>query len=411
MENTITLTALQKMISKALAQSVADSYWVVAEVSECKVNYSGHCYMELVERAADGKAPVAQARAVVWSSNYKMMSAYFRSQTGSEITAGMKLLVRCSVSYHAVYGLSLTISDIDPTYTIGETERLRRETITRLQNEGILDMNSQCPMAQLPQRLAVISSAQAAGYQDFMNELRAYPYRFETELFAAVMQGDGAEASVVAAFEAIAQRDEEFDAVVLIRGGGSVSDLACFDSYMLCSYLAQMPLPVITGIGHDKDVSVADMVAHLSLKTPTAVAAYLVGEAHAIAVRLDELQARVMSDSRSVMIACDRRLEQLSMALVARSRDRLTAGIAAMDGYSQRLINGVSNVFERQRSRLDLLESAIEGASPQRILARGYAIVRGVGGTALSSVTELEPGEQLSIELKDGTMKATVNDK
>lgn len=412
MEQAITLTTLQNRIGDAIAAAAAGPYWVVAEISDCKVNYSGHCYLELVERPDQGRSPIAQARAAIWSSRYKILAAYFRDQTGGDLAQGQKVLVRCSVSYHPLYGLSLTITDIDPTYTIGETERLRRATIARLQQEGIFDMNRQWPLDELPQRLAIISSPQAAGYQDFMNELSASPCRFETELFPAVMQGDGAEGAIVAAFEAVAEREEDFDAVVLIRGGGSVSDLACFDSYLICSYLAQMPLPVITGIGHDKDVSVADMVAHTSLKTPTAVAAYLTGEAEAIAMRLAQLEGGLNNGCRNLLMAADRRIEQLSAALSGRSRQRLNVGLSAMDSYSQRLHSTLGSAFERQRSRLDLFEVSVTAASPARILARGYAIVRSGGtGGAITSAKAAAVGDQICLQLKDGSIHATITQK
>ena len=450
MENYITLSALQGQLRTVIEQYAGGAHWVVAEISECKVNYSGHCYLELVERQTNGKAPVAQARAVIWSSTYKLISGYFRFQTGTDLNAGMKVLVKCTVSYHPVYGLSLVISDIDPAYTLGETERLRRQTIAQLQEEGVFEMNKTLALPDVPQRIAVISSAKAAGYRDFMQEIDASPYRFELTLFGAVVQGDAAEDSIVGALDAIAGREAEFDAVVIIRGGGSTSDLGCFDNYRLCAYIAQFPLPVITGIGHDKDVSVADMVAHTALKTPTAVAAYLVDCAAEMETRLDSLYETLTGQARQTLIQESNRLENAGLLLSTRTvqqlhtgmarldslrsrlriaaterltnelrrcasfgtqvsqctAQRLTAGEARMRYARERLASAAEGVIERTRSRLELLQVSIDAASPRRILSRGYAIVRGV-----RSVTEVRTGQSLRIELQDGTLHANVTSK
>ena len=275
----ITLSELQRHIKQALEGALPLPVWVVAEVSELKVNYSGHCYLELVEKSepARGGTPIprAQARAVIWRQQYAMLSAYFEAETGSRLAAGMKILAKVLVSYHELYGLSLQITDLDASYTLGEVERQKQMTIAQLQADGVWDMNREQELPLLTQRVAIVSSAAAAGYRDFCNELQQGGYAFRTTLFDAVVQGQAAEESICAALAAVAERQEEFDVVVIIRGGGSASDLSCFNSYRLCSYVAQFPLPVVTGIGHDKDTSVADMVAHTPLKTPTAVAAWL----------------------------------------------------------------------------------------------------------------------------------------
>lgn len=247
---------------------------MTAEISELKVNYSGHCYLELVEKGGANHVPKAKISAVIWRSTYGMIASYFGAATGGQtLCAGLKVLVKALVSYHELYGLSLQITDIDPSYTLGDMELPsagRRSE--QLQRDGVFDMNRELPMPAVVQRLAVVSSRNAAGYQDFMKELSSGPYRFEVTLFDAFMQGAESEESIVRALETVADALDDFDAVVLIRGGGSQSDLGSFDSYRLCCHLAQFPLPVIAGIGHDKDRSVADLVAAVSLKTPTAVA-------------------------------------------------------------------------------------------------------------------------------------------
>ena len=295
----ITLQQLQQRIKGTIEQALPLPVWVAAEISELKVNYSGHCYLELVEKSDQPSArsnaaiPKAQARAVIWRSQYQMISAYFRATTGRTLEAGMKILAKVTVNYHELYGLSLQISDIDPAYTMGEVEREKQLTIEQLKADGVWDMNREQTLPLPVQRVAVVSSASAAGYRDFMQELKASAYSLRTTLFEAVMQGQAAEDSLCEALEQVAERMEEFDVVVIIRGGGSVSDLSCFNSYRLCSYVAQFPLPVITGIGHDKDTSVADMVAHTPLKTPPAVAAWLVEGLATIAAWLNDALASV----------------------------------------------------------------------------------------------------------------------
>ncbi len=270
----ITLRELQRRVKAALEGQFALPVWVSAEISEIKVNYSGHCYLELVEKGGDNGVPTAQARAVVWRSHYPRISGYFEAETGQPLAAGIKILAKVLVSYHELYGFSLQITDIDPSYTLGDMERQRQQTIAQLQQDGVWEMNREVPMPAVVQRIAIVSSVNAAGYQDFCKELDKSPYRFRLTLFDAFMQGEAAEESIVEALCAVADRAEDFDAVVLIRGGGSRSDLNCFNAYRLCAHVAQFPLPILTGIGHDKDTSVADMVAHTALKTPTAVAGY-----------------------------------------------------------------------------------------------------------------------------------------
>ena len=272
----ITLSQLQRLVKETLHERFALPVWVSAEISEIKVNYSGHCYLELVEKGGDNGVPLAQSRAVIWRTAYPRIAGYFEAETGQRLAAGIKILAKVAVNYHELYGFSLQITDIDPTYTLGDMERQRQITIAQLQQEGVWDMNREAPMPVVVQRVAVVSSANAAGYQDFRKELAKSPYRFDVTLFDAFMQGAAAEESIVAALCAVAERMDEFDAVVLIRGGGSASDLNCFNAYRLCAHVAQFPLPILTGIGHDKDTSVADMVAHTALKTPTAVAGWLV---------------------------------------------------------------------------------------------------------------------------------------
>ena len=406
----ITLSELQRHIKQALESALPLPVWVVAEVSELKVNYSGHCYMELVEKSEPAKGgtpiPRAQARAVIWRQQYAMLSAYFEAETGSKLSAGMKILAKVVVSYHELYGLSLQITDLDASYTLGEVERQKQMTIAQLQADGVWDMNREQELPLLTQRIAVVSSAAAAGYRDFCNELQQGGYAFHLELFEAVVQGHAAEESVCAALERIAERAECFDAVVIIRGGGSASDLSCFNSYRVCSYVAQFPLPVITGIGHDKDTSVADMVAHTPLKTPTAVAAWLT-----------ERMAQQMAWLEDASFA----LSQLAQGATSRELlrlERLTGELQRLGGtYCERARGRVALLQEqlttqltlflnKQKMFLKMAESVVEARSPQQILRLGFAIVR-CDGRAITSAEGIA-GREVEIELHKGKIKAEI---
>lgn len=406
----ITLSELQRHIKQALEGALPLPVWVVAEVSELKVNYSGHCYLELVEKSepARGGTPIprAQARAVIWRQQYAMLSAYFEAETGSRLAAGMKILAKVLVSYHELYGLSLQITDLDASYTLGEVERQKQMTIAQLQADGVWDMNREQELPLLTQRVAIVSSAAAAGYRDFCNELQQGGYAFRTTLFDAVVQGQAAEESICAALAAVAERQEEFDAVVIIRGGGSASDLSCFNSYRLCSYVAQFPLPVVTGIGHDKDTSVADMVAHTPLKTPTAVAAWLTermarldGWLEDALFRLSELAVKATQREQLRLERMAGEVARLGGTYCERARSRM-----AMLG--EQLRSEVARFIERRAMFLQVAESSVEARAPEKILRLGFAVVR-CDGRAVTSAKGLK-GREVEIQLAEGYIKAEV---
>ncbi|MCL2562204.1 MAG: exodeoxyribonuclease VII large subunit [Rikenellaceae bacterium] len=424
----ITLVELQTALKRKLEEAVPLPFWVTAEVSELNVNSSGHCYLELVEKGG-GKLPKARVAAVVWRSTWGALRPYFASATGSELGAGMSILVRATVSYHELYGLSLVISDIDPTYTLGDMERQRQQTVQRLQDEGVFDMNREVGLPDVMQRVAVVSSPNAAGYQDFMNELAASSYRFETELFEAVMQGAGAEDSLIAALERIAARAEEFDVTVIVRGGGSQSDLAAFDSYRLASHVAQFPLSVATGIGHDKDQSVADLVARISFKTPTAVATWLVAGLAEFEALLDDFQEDVTHDAiaildeqRARVRGCamalaqvtggfartiEVRLERLAGDLRRRQDALLFARRTRLDALSATLRERVAGYLSRAGARLELAAAATRNRTPDAILSLGFAIVRR-GGVAVTDAATLSSGDRLDVTFAVGRATAEV---
>ena len=406
----ITLSELQRHIKQALESALPLPVWVAAEVSELKVNYSGHCYMELVEKSEPTKGgtaiPRAQARAVIWRSQYAMLASYFEAETGSRLAAGMKILAKVLVSYHELYGLSLQIIDLDASYTLGEVERQKQMTIAQLQRDGVWDMNREVELPLLTQRIAVVSSSAAAGYRDFCNELREGGYAFRLTLFDAVVQGQAAEESICRALADVAQRQEEFDAVVLIRGGGSASDLSCFNSYRLCSYVAQFPLPVITGIGHDKDTSVADMVAHTPLKTPTAVAAWLTERMAQQDGWLEEAAMRLAEAATRATQREQLRLERISGEVIRLGGTYCERAQSRLAMLKEQLSAEVARFIDRRQMFLATAEGVVEGRKPDNILRMGFAIVR-CDGRAVKSAEALA-GREVEIELAKGKVKAKV---
>ncbi|MBO5017769.1 MAG: exodeoxyribonuclease VII large subunit [Alistipes sp.] len=403
----ITLYDLQRMVRTTLESRFTEPVWISAEISELKVNRTGHCYLNLVEKGASDGAPRAEARAVIWRSAYLSLASMFEAATGSELRAGLRVLVRVVVSYHELYGFSLQIIDIDPSYTLGEVERRRRETISRLQSDGVWDMNRELELARPTLRIAVVSSRTAAGYQDFMNELCRPAYRFEVTLFESLMQGDAAEQSVIAALSAIAERESEFDVVAIIRGGGSTSDLALFDSYHIALCVAQFPLPVFAGIGHDKDVSVVDMVAHTSLKTPTAVATKLVEMVdyelttiEGYAADIATLVERYMHEEQMKIYTLGTDIERLANSFISNEQNRLNMIKSALNSR-------IELIFSLEHQRLTEAERALESYSIDNILRLGFAVARS-GDRALKSVDDGHVGDSIDIELYDGSIGAEI---
>lgn len=400
---TITLSQLQRQVKQTLTEQFALPVWVSAEISELKVNYAGHCYLELIEKGEEDAVPKAQARATIWRNRYPHVSSYFEAETGQPLTAGIRILAQVLVSYHELYGFSLQINDIDPAFTLGEMERQKNATIRRLQEEGVWEMNRQVELPAVVQRLAVVSSAKAAGFQDFINELKKSRYAFQTTLFEAVMQGLSAEESIIDALGRVADRMEQFDAVVIVRGGGSQSDLSCFNAYRLSTHVAQFPLPVLTGIGHDKDQSVVDMVAASPHKTPTAVAAWLVermanleGWLEGAATQLHETTLRHLREAALS-------LERMSSELHRTTKETLLTEQLKLNHHALQLPERVADYLARQRMRLEQAEKLTESRSPRHILQLGFAIVRSEG-RVLKTTSEVAKATSIEIELNDGTI-------
>ena len=381
----ITLSQLQGRISIALAEALPLPVWVSAEVADIKINASGHCYIELIEKNEKTGATEAQARATIWRSQVMSTIGRFEQESGQRLAKGMKILFKATVQHHAVYGMSLQIQQIDALHTIGDMERRRQQTIEQLQKEGVWEQNRSLPMPLVVQRVAVISSATAAGYRDFMKELERSAYRIKTELFEATMQGERCDESIVAALYAVAERKEEFDAVAIIRGGGSTGDLECYNSYLLAFAVTQFPLPVLTGIGHDKDTSVTDMVAHTPLKTPTAVAAWIDGRAADFDGALEYCVISLRDICQQATHSAALRLEQFS---------------ADVRHLAERTL-------QSEKQRLEGIATLVANFAPERIFRLGYAIAR-KEGKALQSVEDVAIGDSINISLANGEIESKI---
>ena len=406
----ITLAELQLTIRDTLTERFALPLWVSAEVADVKVNSSGHCYLELIDKGlSDGAngVPKAQARGVIWRSHYARIVSRFEAESGQQLERGIKILVKVTLTYHELYGLSLQITDIDPSYTLGDMERRKQEAIARLKQEGVWDMNRETTMPLLVQRIAVISSSKAAGWQDFRNELFRYGYAFSLTLFEAVMQGENSEDSIISALEMIANEEQQFDTVVIIRGGGASSDLNCFNTYRLGAHIAQFPLPVITGIGHDKDVSIADMVAHTMLKTPTAVAVWLNDRMATLEAALDnaaiELHDLCTTLTHSASLQLERHTTELQMSA---QRLMMTLDLK-LENLSTLLRDITQQALNKEVQRLALFSQIAESRSPEHILKLGFAVAR-VAGRAITSRSQVASGDTVTIEVADGTITTKI---
>lgn len=402
----ITLAELQLTIRDTITERFSLPVWVSAEIADVKVNSSGHCYLELIDKGANDGAngvPKAQARGVIWRSHYARVVGLFEAESGQRLTRGIKILVKVTLNYHELYGLSLQITDIDPSYTLGDMEHRKQEAIAQLQNDGVWDMNREQPLPPLVQRIAVISSSKAAGWQDFRNELFKYGYTFIAVLHEAVMQGEGAEQSIISALEEVASVQEQYDAVVIIRGGGSTSDLNCFNSYRLASHVAQFPLPVLTGIGHDKDVSVADMVAHTMLKTPTAVAVWLNDRMATLEVALDNTAIELHNLCTIATHRSSLQLERHTAELQMTAQQILTTLGYSLENIATHLRESTLATIDRESQRLTLLAQIAESRSPKQILKMGFAIAR-VAGKAITSRSQVAAGDIVTIEVADGVI-------
>lgn len=389
-ENPLTLYSLNSIVREAVSAALPSRYWITGELSEVREAVNGHCYIELVQRDEATGELVAKARGTIWARIYSLLSPYFLEQTGHRFTQGLKVLLQVSVNFHELYGYTLDVCDIEPAYTIGDMARKRQMVIRQLTDEGVINLNKELPFPLLPQRVAVISSSAAAGYGDFCDQLHnnAYGFVFYTRLFPAPMQGNGVEQGIIDALDSIARDSDFWDVVVIIRGGGAVSELSCFDTYELANNCAQFPLPVVTGIGHRRDESVLDIVAHTSAKTPTAAAELLIHAMLAQAGWLADVQQGVVSAVRSRVDAEKLRLQSLV----------------------QRIPVATALFMQGQHHKLDLCQKYIDASSPERILALGYSITR-INGKAVRSTDDIMPGDEIVTTVSGGSFTSKVTEK
>jgi exodeoxyribonuclease VII large subunit len=441
---TLTLFELNALVRQTLELGMPDDYWVEAELSEVH-EVRGHCYMELIQKDAHNNTPVAKASAKCWASTWRLARPHFERVTGQQLHAGMKVLLKVSAQFHENYGFSWIVTDIDPTYTMGDMARKRQEIIRQLKEEGVFDLQKELQLPMFCQRIAVISSANAAGYGDFVNQLENndYGFRFHTQLFPAVMQGEGVEQSVIAALNKIFARLKKedsslftlhsslnFDCVVIIRGGGATSDLSGFDTLALAENVANFPLPVITGIGHERDESVLDMVSHTRVKTPTAAAAFLISNLKIVLDEIEDCEQRIHAKVKQRMDMEKIRLLNYAQKIpmlfsVVRTRQEALLGqllvkMRSSIGYRlqderHRLIvlqNNMQPVLYRkltdERHLLDLLSQRLIGLDPNRLLKRGYSITLNNGRT-VRDVSQLKEGDELETRFENGTVRSVVN--
>lgn len=433
-EQTLSLYELNALVKRSINACLPDTYWVQAELSDVRSNYSGHCYLEFVQKEPRGNNLIAKARGTVWSNVYRLLKPYFEEETGQAFVAGIKVLVKVSVEFHELYGYSLTVQDIDPTYTVGDMARRRREILKQLEEEGVLTLNKELELPLLAQRIAVISSATAAGYGDFCNQLEHNPYGFVfyPRLFPAVMQGEKVEQSVIAALDAINARRDDWDVVVIIRGGGATSDLSGFDTYDLAANCAQFPLPVITGIGHERDDTVLDSVSHTRVKTPTAAAEFLINHLHDTADTLEEYASFILHAVSARMEREKTRLTRLVERIPMQTRIRLTnehyrgermikqletalQSRLTKEKHHLQLIETRLGIVSQRRlvqesHRLQLLEQQLKAASPEHLLKRGYSITL-KDGKVVTDVAVLHPGDELITRFAKGEVKSVVTQK
>ncbi len=429
----ITLSELQVRIEQSLKQSLPKTLWVIAEINELSVNFKGHCYLELIEKEENSTQITAKQRATIWAYSYNVINSYFKTETGIPLQTGLKVLVQCSVEFHALYGMSLNITNIDPVYTLGEEEKQRREIIERLQTEGVIDMNKALKLPALVQRIAIISSETAAGYQDFMHSLHNNRAQliFTTTLFNAAMQGVEVEQSVITALERIFEQEQNFDVVVIIRGGGAKTDLRWFDNYSIAAHIAQFPLPVITGIGHDKDLSIADIVAHTALKTPTAVAEFLIDRMSEVLQQWQDLHQRlttvcatIVEQQRSQLADYKHRLEihgkhrienellRLQFAgnqLEKSVKTAINQKLQQIENYKKHLKTVAQQSLNTYKQRLQLYETKIAANNIETILAKGFTLTTNADGKRIHSVSDVHANEILRTYFADGVVESVVN--
>ncbi len=450
----ISLSQLNGIVKEVLKDNLIKTYWIVAEISEIRQNYSGHCYLEFIQKDEDSDNLVAKARANIWANTYRLIKPYFETSTNSTLEQGMKILVNVSVEFHELYGLSLTVHDIDPAYTVGDMEQKRTLTIQKLVSDGVFEMNRELEMPVVPQRIAIISSITAAGYDDFISQLinNEFGFVFYPCLFQAYMQGEAAENSILNAIDKIYNNIEYFDVVVIIRGGGSRAELSCFDSYNLASNICQFPLPVIAGIGHERDQSVVDMVANTRVKTPTAAAAFLIDKLSVFANEIYSMSEQIISEAQNIIDNKEHEIELISERITyfAKNLVRDKKESLLRSGYNIAIassrkfsvvnfdINEIENkiryswsdmlkiqkrqikfeqdkfssslktMLQNQIIKIDSTQRILNQCEPVTILKKGFSITT-LNGKQIKNIESIKDGTQIETEFINGKISSIVN--
>ena len=404
----LTLRQLNLMVRDAIEMQMPDEYWVEAELAECRER-GGHCYLELIEKEDATNTPVAKASAKCWRQTWQMIQPYFQRTTGQALRTGMKVLLKVYAQFHETYGFSWIVTDIDPTYTLGDMARKRQEIIRQLKEEGVFDLQRELCIPLFAKRIAVISAAEAAGYGDFCRQLEdnEYGFKFETTLFPAIMQGEQVESSVVEALNAIYHSIRDFDVVVIIRGGGATSDLSGFDTLALAENVAQFPIPVITGIGHDRDESILDMVANTRVKTPTAAAALLIDNLRQVLERINNAQQRITLAIHQRIANHKSRLTSLQTLIPALVERTLSNAKHRIELMQNRLPAVTERIITNQKHKLSQIELMLQSYDPQLLLKRGYSITL-MNGRAIRDPKELKVGDEIETRVEKGTIRSVV---
>ena len=409
-ERHFSLQQLNLLVRDAINSCLSGVYWLETEIAQINEN-RGHCYLEVIQKEQGYNTPVARAQAKCWRNTWGSIKPYFEHTTGQTLKAGMKVLVLVHPDFHEAFGFSWIVDDIDPRFTLGDMARRRQEIIKILKEEGVFDLNRELPLPLFTQRIAVISSSTAAGYGDFSRQLsdNTYGFRFTTTLFEATMQGEGVENSIIAALNAINDDIELYDCVVIIRGGGATSDMSGFDSLALAENVANFPIPIITGIGHDRDECILDMVSHTRVKTPTAAAAFLIERLATVSDRIDSAAERIASYVQQRMTAEKNRLTRASERIPILFSLVKTKQDSKLERLNQAMLHSIRLKLDKQGMALDMLSQRVSSLDPALLLKRGYSITTLADGHALRSPSQVKPGDVITTRLASGSVTSIIS--
>lgn len=411
MGEALSLLELNSLVRKSIESCLPSTYWVSAELSDVHTNASGHCYLEFIQKNEQNSSMLAKARGMIWANLYNMLKPYFEEATGETFRSGLKVLVEVQVQFHELYGYSLVVVNIDPTYTVGDLVKKKQEIVQQLTSEGVINMNREIEFPILPQRIAVISSQSAAGYGDFCDQLsnNEYGFPFYVELFPAIMQGEQVEQTMLTALDVIFERQKEFDVVVIIRGGGATSDLSGFDTYMLAASCAQFPLPIITGIGHERDDTILDLVANKRVKTPTAAAEFIIARVLETTSELYDLSQRFRQGVKEKLSDANQELKELQYNYPSIVKMAIKDQQYRIEVLQSSMKSSAKLFITQEFFKLESLQTTVRALSPELVLKRGYAIIR-QHDKIVTSIAALDRKSEVLIEMKDGTTETKLKE-